>query len=130
MKLDFEDNPDLAQTFAAMFAAKDIAGTFTGIDSLRIKETDRIQALQQELYPCGYRFDYSPEFFFYQLRGKFQTPRQPIHTYNDHRMAMSFAALGILGEVEIENPEVVNKSYPEFWEEMKKVGFSLLSSQA
>ncbi len=125
MKLDFADNPDLAQTFAVMFAAKDIAATFTGIDSLRIKETDRIQALQNELSRCGYRFHYSPEFFFYQLRGKFQQPSQLINTYNDHRMAMSFAALALLGEVEIENPEAVNKSYPEFWEEMKGVGFRI-----
>lgn len=125
MKLDFADNPDLAQTFAVMFAAKDIAATFTGIDSLRIKETDRIQALQNELSRCGYRFHYSTEFFFYQLRGKFQQPAQLINTYNDHRMAMSFAALALLGEVEIENPEAVNKSYPEFWEEMKGVGFRI-----
>jgi 3-phosphoshikimate 1-carboxyvinyltransferase len=129
MKLDFEDNPDLAQTFAVMFAAKDICATFTGIDSLRIKETDRILALQQELQKCGYRFDYSPEFFFYQLRGRFQQPAETIATYNDHRMAMSFAPLALLGKVEIENPETVHKSYPEFWEEMKKVGFSLLPSQ-
>lgn len=125
MKLDYKDNPDLAQTFAAMFAAKDIGATFTGIDSLRVKETDRIQALQYELMKCGYRFDYSPEFFFYQLRGKFQLPALPIRTYDDHRMAMSFAPLALLGTIEIENPDVVNKSYPEFWEEMKKVGFEI-----
>lgn len=123
MKLDFADNPDLAQTFAVIFAAKDVAATFTGIDSLRIKETDRIQALQNELRKCGYKFDYSDEFFFYQLRGKFHLPTAPIHTYDDHRMAMSFAALSVLDEIEIENPDVVVKSYPELWSEMKKVGF-------
>jgi 5-enolpyruvylshikimate-3-phosphate synthase len=74
---------------------------------------------------CGYRFDYSSEFFFYQLRGKFQMPALPIRTYDDHRMAMSFAPLALLGPTEIENPEVVRKSYPEFWEEMKKLGFKI-----
>ncbi|MCW5908524.1 MAG: 3-phosphoshikimate 1-carboxyvinyltransferase [Chitinophagales bacterium] len=126
MKLDFADNPDLAQTFAVMFAAKDIAATFTGIDSLRLKETDRIQALQNELRKCGYKFDYSDEFFFYQLRGKLHLPTAPVNTYDDHRMAMSLAALGLLGEIEIENPDVVIKSYPEFWGEMQKNGFVIL----
>jgi len=123
MKLDYEDNPDLAQTFAAMFAAKNIAATFTGLDSLKIKETDRIAALQKELHKCGFKFDYSSEFFFYQLRGKFVQPNEPITTYNDHRMAMSFAALALLGEIQIENPEVVEKSYPAFWKDMQQAGF-------
>lgn len=125
MKLDYEDNPDLAQTFAAMFAAKNIAATFTGLDSLKIKETDRIAALQKELHKCGFKFDYSSEFFFYQLRGKFVVPNEPITTYNDHRMAMSFAALALLGEIQIENPEVVEKSYPGFWKDLEAVGFVL-----
>lgn len=125
MKLDYEDNPDLAQTFATMFAAKNIAATFTGIDSLKIKETDRVAALQTELHKCGFKFDYSPEFFFYQLRGKFHSPTEVINTYSDHRMAMSFAALGLLGEVQIENPEVVEKSYPGFWKDLEAVGFVL-----
>ena len=125
MKLDYEDTPDLAQTFAAMFAAKNIAATFTGLDSLKIKETDRIAALQKELHKCGFKFDYSSEFFFYQLRGKFVQPNEPITTYNDHRMAMSFAALALLGEIQIENPEVVEKSYPGFWKDLEAVGFVL-----
>jgi 3-phosphoshikimate 1-carboxyvinyltransferase len=125
MKLDYEDNPDLAQTFAALFAAKNIAATFTGLDSLKIKETDRIAALQKELHKCGFKFDYSSEFFFYQLRGKFVLPNEPIATYNDHRMAMSFAALALLGEIQIENPEVVEKSYPGFWKDLEAVGFVL-----
>lgn len=125
MKLDYEDNPDLAQTFAAMFAAKNIAATFTGLDSLKIKETDRIAALQKEVHKCGFKFDYSSEFFFYQLRGKFVLPNAPITTYNDHRMAMSFAPLALLGEIQIANPEVVEKSYPGFWKDLETVGFVL-----
>ena len=68
-------------------------------------------------------FDYSEMYEFYQLKGAFQLPLTPIKTYHDHRMAMSFAPLGLLGTVEIEEPEVVNKSYPEFWSDLIKAGF-------
>ena len=123
MKLNFKNNPDLAQTFAAMFAAKNICCGMSGLDSLKIKETDRIAALQSELHKINVDFGYAPEFFFYQLRGQFKAPSSPIKTYSDHRMAMSFAPLAILGEIEIENPEVVEKSYPEFWKDLDKAGF-------
>jgi len=125
MKLNFKNNPDLAQTFAAMFAAKNICCGMSGIDSLKIKETDRIAALQNELRKINVEFGYAPEFFFYQLRGKFELPSAPIKTYNDHRMAMSFAPLALLGEIEIENPEVVEKSYPGFWKDLEKAGFKM-----
>ncbi len=125
MKLNFKNNPDLAQTFAAMFAAKNICCGMSGIDSLKIKETDRIAALQTELKKINVDLGYAPEFFFYQLRGKFQLPSSPIKTYNDHRMAMSFAPLALMGEIEIENPEVVNKSYPGFWNDLEKAGFAI-----
>ncbi len=125
MKLNFKNNPDLAQTFAAMFAAKNICCSFSDIDGLKIKETDRISALQTELGKVNVEFGYAPEFFFYRLKGEFQLPVTPIKTYNDHRMAMSFAPLAILGDIEIENPEVVEKSYPEFWKDLEKAGFVL-----
>lgn len=125
MKLNFKNNPDLAQTFAAMFAAKNISSGFSGIDSLKIKETDRIAALKTELQKMNVDFDYAPLYFFYQLRGEFKFPTSPVKTYNDHRMAMSFAPLALLGEIEIENPEVVEKSYPEFWKDLEKAGFEI-----
>jgi len=130
MGLNFKDNPDLAQTFAAMFAAKNIRSSFSGIDSLKIKETDRVAALQNELRKLNVAFEYAPKFFFYQLNGGFQLPIQPIKTYNDHRMAMSFAPLALLGEVEIENPEVVEKSYPHFWKDLEKAGFEMKESKS
>lgn len=128
MKLNFRDNPDLAQTFAFMFAAKNIYATFSGIDSLRIKETDRIAALQNELKKINIHFDYADMYEFYQLKGEFQLPAQRIATYNDHRMAMAAAPLALLGAVEIENPSVVEKSYPDFWTEMGKAGFEIKTS--
>jgi 3-phosphoshikimate 1-carboxyvinyltransferase len=125
MKLNFRNNPDLAQTFAVMFAAKNVYATFSGIESLKIKETDRIHALREELKKLNTHFEYSDMYDFYQLKGEFQLPAKAIATYNDHRMAMSFAALGVLGEVEIDNPTVVEKSYPGFWDDLKSAGFVL-----
>ncbi|HLP20954.1 MAG TPA: 3-phosphoshikimate 1-carboxyvinyltransferase [Chitinophagales bacterium] len=125
MKMNFAGNPDLAQTFAAMFAAKNIVCNINGIDSLKIKETDRIAALQAELRKMNVHFEYAPMYEFYQLKGDFKFPAEPVKTYNDHRMAMSFAPLALLGEIEIKNPEVVEKSYPTFWDDMKKAGFAV-----
>lgn len=125
MKLNFRDNPDLAQTFAFMFAAKNIYATFSGIDSLRIKETDRIAALHNELLKVNVHFDYADMYEFYQLKGEFNLPAQAFATYNDHRMAMAAAPLALLGQIEIEDAAVVAKSYPGFWEEMQKAGFEI-----
>lgn len=123
MKMNFKNNPDLAQTFAAMFAAKNIYCTFTGLDTLKIKETDRIAALRTELRRLNVFFDYSEMYEFYQLKGNLKLHHKPINTYNDHRMAMAFAPLALLGPIEIEDPAVVEKSYPEFWQELAKAGF-------
>lgn len=127
MKLNFKDNPDLAQTFAAMFAAKNIIATFSGVESLKIKETDRVLALQQELRKLNVRFDYSDMYEFYQLKGAFALPEKPIATYSDHRMAMAFAPLALQGEIRLEDSEVVQKSYPEFWNDLTKGGFVISS---
>jgi 3-phosphoshikimate 1-carboxyvinyltransferase len=128
MKLNFTDNPDLAQTFAAMFAGANICGTFSGIDSLKLKETDRIAALQAELLKMNVHFQYADMYEFYQLKGKFTLPQSPIATYNDHRMAMSFAPLALLGPITIENPGVVEKSYPGFWEDLQLAGFDVIAT--
>lgn len=125
MKLNFKDNPDLAQTFAAMFAAKDIIGTFSGVESLKIKETDRVLALQQELRKIGVRFDYSDMYEFYQLKGTFAPSTKPFATYGDHRMAMAFAPLALFGEISVEDPSVIDKSYPSFWKHLTQAGFTV-----
>lgn len=123
MKLNFKDNPDLAQTIAVMFAAKNICCNFSGIESLKLKETDRIAALQTELKKVNVHFDYAPMYDFYQLKGKYKPTAIPFQTYNDHRMAMSLAPLALLNGIEIKNPEVVEKSYPAFWEHLESAGF-------
>ncbi len=129
MKMNFIDNPDLAQTFAVMYAAKNICATFSGIETLKIKETDRVAALQQELKKANVSFQYAELYEFYQLKGEFRLPSSPIHTYDDHRMAMSFAPLALMGEIEIETPAVVEKSYPAFWKDLEQAGFKISSIQ-
>ena len=125
---DFSDCPDLAQTVAVVCAAKGIAAEMTGLESLRIKETDRIAALQQELRKIGGDLeDLGQEIF--RVKPATGIPGQPkFHTYEDHRMAMAFAPLGLLAPVEIEEPHVVRKSYPRYWENLAAMGFILAAS--
>ena len=121
---DFTHCPDLAQTVAVVCAAKGIEGSFTGLESLRIKETDRIEALQNELRKIG--ADLVEEKDTWKLIPSTNLPAKAFfNTYKDHRMAMAFAPLATLMEVEIENPSVVRKSYPKFWDDMKLLGFTL-----
>ncbi|HNC32252.1 MAG TPA: 3-phosphoshikimate 1-carboxyvinyltransferase, partial [Cyclobacteriaceae bacterium] len=119
---DFTDCPDLAQTVAVVCAAKGIIGKFTGLESLRIKETDRIKALQTELAKIGATFE--------DQAGKWVlTPGSAeikngilFNTYLDHRMAMAFAPLAALADVVIEDPAVTRKSYPKFWDDVRLTG--------
>ena len=123
---DYSDCPDLAQTVAVVCVAKGIEASFTGLESLRIKETDRCQALQNELRKIGADFN-EDETGVWKLTPpeKINSIKIKVATYEDHRMAMAFAPLACLMDIEIEDPDVVNKSFPGFWEEMKKVGFKI-----
>jgi 3-phosphoshikimate 1-carboxyvinyltransferase len=122
---DFKDCPDLAQTVLPVCAAKGVTGTFTGLESLRIKETDRIAALQNELGKIGATLT-EPQTGTWKLTpGQIPNKEIFINTYHDHRMAMGLAPLATLTNLKIESPEVVNKSYPGFWDDMKTVGFTI-----
>src|SRR5688572_19253144 len=121
--IDFSDIPDLAQTFAVLAAAKNIELEMTGLESLRIKETDRIAALQTELAKFGSTLEEIQPGTFLVKKDSVSRQKITIQTYHDHRMAMTFAPLALLQEIEVEYPEVVKKSYPKFWEELRKVGF-------
>lgn len=123
---DFTDSPDLAQTIAVICAAKNIPCRMHGLESLRIKETDRISAIDHELRKFGSGLDEIERDKTYDVKiGKFEVDGQEVATYKDHRMAMAFAPLAVLGDIIIENPEVVEKSYPHFWEDFKIAGFKI-----
>jgi 3-phosphoshikimate 1-carboxyvinyltransferase len=122
---DFKDCPDLAQTVLPVCAAKGITGTFTGLESLRIKETDRIAALQTELGKIGATLTERETGCWTLAPGKVSSEEIIINTYHDHRMAMGLAPLATLTNLKIESPEVVNKSYPGFWDDMRSVGFEI-----
>lgn len=130
---DFLRCPDLAQTLAVVCGGLGIHAVFTGLETLRIKETDRIAALQTELAKVQVflselpaRFAGGSEETHYLIEGKAKWEEAPVfRTYEDHRMAMAFAPLALLGPVGIEEPEVVVKSYPDFWEDWRKAGFEI-----
>jgi 3-phosphoshikimate 1-carboxyvinyltransferase len=123
--LDFSHQPDLAQTIVVIAAAKNIPLKLTGLHSLRIKETDRIVALQAELAKFGVKLE-ETETDIFSLSGTFQQADTTICTYEDHRMAMAFAPLAFLGNINILEPEVVVKSYPDFWRDIQVLGFEVL----
>jgi 3-phosphoshikimate 1-carboxyvinyltransferase len=121
--LDFTDCPDLAQTVAVVAAALARPVDMTGLESLRIKETDRIAALQTELSKFGGDLRDLGEGRFRAESTGFVVNNQLVATYHDHRMAMAFAPLAMRGPLAIEAPNVVRKSYPQFWKELAKSGF-------
>jgi len=125
--LDFTECPDLAQTVIACAAAlkKDIS--CTGLHTLRIKETDRIAALQQEIAKFGVKLvDHNP-IYHLQTDGWFQPEQLTIDTYEDHRMAMAFAPLAhVFDRIHIKNPRVVEKSYPDFWVHLQTMGLQII----
>lgn len=125
---DFRHCPDLAQTVAVICAAKGIQGTFTGLESLKIKETDRIKALQQELAKLDARFTEDNGTWTLTPSEIISFNDLSFNTYLDHRMAMAFAPLAAVADVTIENPDVVRKSYPRFWEDIKGLGFKFIQS--
>lgn len=124
IRQDFTDCPDLAQTVAVVCAAKGIVGRFTGLESLRIKETDRIKALQTELSKIGASFaEQGGEWVI--TPGPTKVPQGVFfHTYLDHRMAMAFAPLSTQADIVIEDPAVTRKSYPKFWDDVALTGIS------
>ncbi|WP_428329316.1 3-phosphoshikimate 1-carboxyvinyltransferase [Mucilaginibacter sp.] len=120
---DLKECPDLAQTVIVVCAALGHEATFTGLETLKIKETDRIKALQNELAKIGVKLIEKGQVYKLDLSEKFIPERIFIDTYDDHRMAMAFAPLAMLiNEVEIEDEKVVEKSYPAFWTDLEKVG--------
>jgi 3-phosphoshikimate 1-carboxyvinyltransferase len=123
--LDFTDCPDLAQTVAVVAAALGVPLRLTGLHSLRIKETDRIAAIQAELRKFGADMpEVATGIFEVQVAG-FRVNGQEVTTYEDHRMAMAFAPLAMRGPLLVQHPQVVRKSYPSFWQELMRAGMGV-----
>lgn len=123
---DFVNEPDLAQTFVTTCAFMDIPFRFTGLQSLKIKETDRIEALKCELRKLGYVLTDTNGSILEWNGERCEPEAHPvITTYEDHRMAMAFAPASLVLKegIEIAHPEVVSKSYPHFWENLESAGF-------
>ena len=120
LDFDFSGQPDLAQTIVVTTALLNVPFRFTGLETLRIKETDRIAALKVEMRKLGFVLDDSVEGTLSWNGERCEPMAEPaIDTYEDHRMAMAFAGL------RINNPMVVTKSYPEFWNELRAAGFDI-----
>jgi len=123
LSIDFRACPDLAQTVLVCAAALGVSVRFTGVETLKVKETDRVMALKVELAKINVELQGGgPDYVLDASKVSF--PEElTIKTYDDHRMAMAFAPLALrCRKVIMEDPDVVGKSYPGFWDDMKKVG--------
>lgn len=131
LEYNFIECPDIAQTVSVMVAGVGIEAILSGLHTLKIKETDRIAALQNELKKIGVYFSKLPSHFskktaeeYYMLNGSADFSASPTFaTYKDHRMAMAFAPLALKLPIVIEAPQVVSKSYPNFWKDLESIGF-------
>lgn len=124
---DFRNQPDMAQTFVVCCAVMGVPFRFTGLSTLKIKETDRIDALKIELRKLGYVIkEDAPGSLSWDGERCVPVPDASIDTYEDHRMALSFApAAWRLPGLKINNPHVVSKSYPHFWDDLRSAGFTI-----
>jgi len=126
LEYDFVNSPDLAQTVVVACCAKGVPFHFRGLSTLKIKETDRIAALKKELLKLGYVLkDINGSELVWDGTRCEPQKHAVIDTYEDHRMALSFAPLGLLKPIVINNPQVVTKSYPRFWDDLKMAGFEI-----
>lgn len=126
---NFVENPDIAQTFAVMCVCKCIPFYFTGLETLKIKETDRIKALTVELGKLGAKL-YEPKHGELAWDGDLDETKfnstVAIDTYHDHRMALAFAPVALAsGSIQINDPMVITKSYPGYWDDLKRIGLEV-----
>ena len=124
---DFRNHPDLSLTLVVTTALLGIPFRFNGLETLRIKETDRIAALKTEMLKLGYVLSDAVEGALEWDGTRIAPQPEPIiDTYDDHRMAMAFAPAAILFPgLRIAKPEVVTKSYPTFWTDLMTAGFKV-----
>ena len=123
VQLDLSDAPDIAQTIAVTCYGLGLSCSLTGLHTLKIKETDRLVALQNELSKLGATIEITDKSLHLHKRTNPIRPNVLIETYHDHRMAMAFAPLGLLVPIRIQDTDVVTKSYPGFWKDLEQNGF-------
>ena len=126
LNLDLNNTPDIAQTIVVTCLGLGIGCHLTGLHTLKIKETDRLEALRIEMTKLGANISVTNDSLTL-IATKDINSNIKIATYNDHRMAMAFAPLALKVPIIIENAEVVSKSYPDFWEDLKILGFLIES---
>lgn len=119
---NLKDAPDIAQTITVTCFGLGIACKLTGLHTLKIKETDRLEALKNELTKLGATISVTNKSLHLDASTQIKHNVE-IKTYQDHRMAMAFAPLALKVPIAIENAKVVSKSYPDFWNDLKLVGF-------
>ena len=124
--LDLINAPDIAQTIAVTCYGLGISCDLSGLHTLKIKETDRLVALQNELTKLGASIRITKDSLFLEARKDDIVSDIAIDTYHDHRMAMAFAPLGLNVPIGINDAEVVTKSYPSFWDDLDSLGFFLV----
>jgi 3-phosphoshikimate 1-carboxyvinyltransferase len=124
LNCDLNSSPDIAQTIVVTCFGLGIGCHLTGLHTLKIKETDRLEALKTELTNLGANISVTDKSLTLVATNHIN-PKISIATYNDHRMAMAFAPLALKVPIIIDNAEVVSKSYPDFWEDMKSIGFQM-----
>jgi 3-phosphoshikimate 1-carboxyvinyltransferase len=133
LSLDFKENPDVAQTMAVLCVSQSVPFSFSGLETLKIKETNRILALQNQLVKFGAKLE-EPFAGSLSWDGKIYPeiiqPNPVVATYDDHRMAMAFAPMALTGvPLRIQDPMVVTKSYPHFWDGLRSIGFEVSESK-
>lgn len=121
---DFTDCPDLVQTVAVTCAALGIPAWMNGLHTLKLKETDRVAAMMRELQKVGISAVSHKDGLQIDA-GNLDTTGAVIETYEDHRMALAFSALAFAGGIEIHEAGVVGKSYPDYWDDLRKAGFTV-----
>lgn len=122
LELNLSDTPDIAQTIAVTCFGLGLSCDLYGLNTLKIKETDRLEAMKIELTKLGGVVDITKDSFHLKKVVEIKS-NVTIETYNDHRMAMAFAPLAICKPISINNPDVVSKSFPDFWTHLKGMNF-------
>ena len=125
INLNLNDTPDLAQTIAVTCLGLKINCELNGLHTLKIKETDRLLALKNEISKFGASVKITNDSLHLIAKKNLKHDVE-IDTYNDHRMAMAFAPLALKNNIKIKNEKVVTKSYPDFWEDLQSIGFQVI----